>query len=229
MANLMPEVKPVVTSMPTTGWFLQTSGSARKRVSQNKGTSVRGIFDVTGVPGHTHNASAVISVDADYTQYRENAIAIGAGVWAADALLPMPIGLLRDSVEPDNADERYDRAIERCVGYISLRPENCANFIREPTRSIGEVRTLVAPKARLDTLTYVEELAGWRVPDSAAFPPGAAGPNTGDRPALVSEFPDIHLQVGPISCPGTPTRTKRAAWFALATWRPRGSGTECTR
>ena len=28
MANVMPEVKPVVTSMPTTGWFLQTSGSS---------------------------------------------------------------------------------------------------------------------------------------------------------------------------------------------------------
>ena len=64
MANPLPEVRPVVTSMPTTGWFMQTSGSARKRVSANKGTSTQGLFDVSGVPGHTHNSSAVLSVDA---------------------------------------------------------------------------------------------------------------------------------------------------------------------
>ena len=78
--------------------------------------------------------------------------------------------MLTDSIDPDNADERYERAIERCIGYITLQPENCMSSIREPTRSIGEVRTLVTPKARLNTLTYVEEQGGWRVPDPVAFP-----------------------------------------------------------
>ena len=80
-------------------------------------------------------------------------------------------------------DERYDRAIERCVGYITMAPENCQSFIREPTRSISEIRTLVAPRTQLDTLTYVEELGGWHVPSGGA---GASSP-------LVSEFPDIKI------------------------------------
>ena len=119
MANQRPEVIPDVRTMPTTGWFYQTSGSARRRVTKNTGSATAGIFDVTGVPGHTHNASAVVSVDADYTRYRANAITVNAGVWSY-AALRLLIHLLTDSLEPDNADERYERAIERCVGYMTL-------------------------------------------------------------------------------------------------------------
>ena len=64
MANELAEVMPKVQSMPTTGWFCQTSGSARRRVVQNKSKTktldTEGIFDVAGVPGHTHNTSAVV-------------------------------------------------------------------------------------------------------------------------------------------------------------------------
>ena len=174
MANPLPEVIPEVTSMPTTGWRIQTGGSARRRVASNKGDSLFGYYDVRGVPGHTHNASAVVSVNADYTRYRTVVINVGENVWAYGAL-NFPVHMLTDSIDPDNAAERYDRAIERCIGYITLRPENCMSSIREPTRSIGEVRTLVTPKARLDTLTYVEEQGGWRVPDPIAFPVGFGG------------------------------------------------------
>lgn len=154
MANQFPEVLPEVRSMPTTGWFCQTGGSARRRVTSNSSpTEDQGVYNVRGVPGHTHNASAVVSVDADYSKYRDAAIDVPANVWAVGAL-NMPIGLLTDSEEPDNASERYDRAIEKCVGYMSLFPENCTGHIREPTRSISEIRTLVAPKARLETLTW---------------------------------------------------------------------------
>ena len=104
-------------------------------------------------PRTVHNASAVVEVDADYTRYRDGALAIGAGnVFGAAAIL-FPAGQLVDSVLPDNADERFDRAVERCVKSIELRPENCTGNINEPTRAMAEVRTLVASKARLATLT----------------------------------------------------------------------------
>ena len=199
MANELPEVIPSVQSMPTTGWFCQTSGNARKRVAQNisAGTQgnidTRGTYAVTGVPGHTHNASAVISVDADYSAYRERAITIPALVWAYGAL-ELPVGLLTDSIEPDNAEERYERAIERCVGYTVLRPENCSGSIREPTRSIGEIRSLVTPKSRLDTLTYVEERRGWRVPLNA----NDVDEKT-EREPLVSGFPDVYIDMRPLT------------------------------
>ena len=68
MANQFPEVLPEVRSMPTTGWFCQTGGSARRRVTSNSSpTEDQGVYNVKGVPGHTHNASAVVSVDADYS------------------------------------------------------------------------------------------------------------------------------------------------------------------
>ena len=198
MANPLPEVTPVVTSMPTSGWRIQTGGSARRRVVHNKGTTLDAVYDVAGVPGHTHNASAIISVNADYTRYRQVALNVGANIWAYGAL-NLPAGLLTDSIDPDNADERYERAIERCVGYITLQPENCMSSIREPTRSIGEVRTLVTPKARLNTLTYVEEQGGWRVPDPGAFPPAGAVANTGMRSLLGSSYPDISIDMRPLS------------------------------
>ena len=194
MANPLPEVTPVVTSMPTSGWRIR---SARRRVVYNKGTTLDAVYDVAGVPGHTHNASAIISVNADYTRYREVALNVGANIWAYGAL-NLPARMLTDSIDPDNADERYERAIERCIGYITLQPENCMSSIREPTRSIGEVRTLVTPKARLNTLTYVEEQGGWRVPDPVAFAPAGA-PNTGMRSLLGSSYPDISIDMRPLS------------------------------
>ena len=76
MANELPEVVPQVQSMPTTGWFCQTSGNARRRITKNTGSSENGIYDVAGIPGHSHNASAVISVDADYSRYRQTALSV---------------------------------------------------------------------------------------------------------------------------------------------------------
>ncbi len=192
MANELPEVVPEVQSMPTTGWFCQTDGAARRRITKNTSSFPNeGTFDVTGVPGHSHNANAVVSVDANYSKYRTSAITIPARVWSA-AALAFPVGLLTDSEVVDNESERYDRAIERCVGYTALFPENCTGHIREPTRSIGEVRTLVAPKARLDTLTYVEDRAGWRVPND-----GDDVKEQTERDAMVSDFPDIYIDVRP--------------------------------
>ena len=187
MANQLPEVLPEVQSMPTTGWFCQTGGNARLRVTQNTSAiATEGVYNVKGVPGHTHNSSAVVSVDADYTKHRDSAIDVPANVWAVGAI-NIPAGLLTDSEEPDNAEERYDRAIEKCVGYISLFPENCTGHIREPTRSIGEIRTLVAPKTRLETLTYIDERGGWRVPVDADDEKNV-------RQALVSDFRREHLR-----------------------------------
>ena len=190
MANQLPEVLPQVISMPTTGWLCQTGGKARRRIAANSSpVDTEGIYDVKGVPGFTHNSSAVISVDADYTKYRDANITVPANVWN-EGDLQFPAGLLTDSEEPDNADERYDRAIERCVGYISLFPENCTGHIREPTRSISEIRTLVAPKSRLETLTYNDEMGGWRIPVDAED-------EKRECDALVSSFPDIKVSVLP--------------------------------
>ena len=198
MANELKEVLPAVHSMPTTGWFCQTSGSARKRVTRNTSSfksgslDIEGTFDVKGVPGHTHNANAVVSVDANYSKYRSRALTVPAGIWSR-AQLDLPVGLLTDSDVVDNAAERYERAIERCVGYTGLFPENCTGHIREPTRSIGEIRTLVTPKARLDTLTYVEERGGWMLPNDADDQK-----ETTTRTPLVSDFPDVYIDVRPL-------------------------------
>ena len=64
-----------------------------------------------------------------------------------------------DSAEIDESD--YDRALERGIGEITIVPENCHQQIREPTRAISELRTLVMPKDKRDTLTYVEEVGGF--------------------------------------------------------------------
>ena len=162
MANVLPEVRPLVESMPHEGFVMQTGGSARRSFIKNNG------FDhyfVHGVPGHTHNASAMLSVTADYSERRGVAEDIGAGVWAEEKV-DLAVDDFTDSVEPENATELYDRAIERGIGTITLIPENCQHIIKEPARSISEVRTIVSGKDRLDTLTYVNNEYGWVDPVS---------------------------------------------------------------
>ena len=60
MSVIHSEVRPQVQQMPHEGFVLQTGGSARKRVIKTYGGANE--FRVSGVPGHTHNASAVVSV-----------------------------------------------------------------------------------------------------------------------------------------------------------------------
>ena len=137
MANVLPEVRPLVESMPHEGFVMQTGGSARRSFIKNNG------FDhyfVHGVPGHTHNSSAMLSVTADYSERRGVAEDISAGVWAEEKV-DLGVNDFTDSVEPDDAAQLYDRAIERGIGTITLIPENCQHIIKEPARSISEVRT----------------------------------------------------------------------------------------
>ena len=115
---------------------MQTGGSARRSSIKNNG------FDhyfVHGVPGHTHNASAMISLTADYSEQRGVTEHISAGVWAEEKVDLNPFDFM-DSTEPEDAEQLYDRAIERGIGQSTLIPENCQHIIQEPTRSISEVR-----------------------------------------------------------------------------------------
>ena len=119
-------------------------------------------YNVSGIPGHTHNASAVVSITADYTKTRAAAITISENAWGPGQII-IPAAVPEDSAVPEDFEERADRVIERGIGTIAMAPENCNSFISEPTRSISEIRTLVCPSYQLDTLTYVEGgLAGRR-------------------------------------------------------------------
>ena len=150
MAQLRAEVRPLVSNMPTEGF---EGGSARRRVVP---------FD-----GHTHNASAVCSVLVDNTE-RSNVPIIINDHFAYQAV-NVPGDRFTDSHEFDEPE--YDRALERGIGEIAIIPENCHQEIREPARAISELRTLVMPKDKRDTLTYVEEVGGFvdvstgKVPD----------------------------------------------------------------
>jgi hypothetical protein len=168
MFQTQSEVRPAVTGMPMDGYVLQTGGSARRRVikplnkQEKNGTNVYPIqneYRVSGVPGHTHNSSAVASVLVDLTQTRGFTKSFNAE-WS-EKVIELETDQPGDSDAYDNSDPRFERALERGIGEIALRPENCHHEIREPVRSISEVRTLVAPDDRLQTLTYVEEVGGF--------------------------------------------------------------------
>ena len=167
MSQVQSEVRPNVTRMPMSGYLLQTGGSARKRVINplNKQAAtdqfpIQNEYRVSGVPGHTHNSSAIVSVLVDLTRTRGFDKDF-PNVWAGVPIL-FRAADPGDSVVVRDEDERFNRALERGIGEICLRPENCHHEIREPARSISEVRTLVAPDDRLQTLTYVEEVGGLR-------------------------------------------------------------------
>ena len=162
MANILPEVQPFVTSMPSKGYDLQTGGSARRSFIKNTDDT----YFIHGVPGHTHNASAMISVTAEYSLKRESTSTINTS-WA-NAVVTLEDDNYTDSIDLRDRDERFDRAIERGIGRIIMIPENTNHMIEEPVRSISEIRTIVSPKDQLKTLTYVSNVHGdgWVDPDT---------------------------------------------------------------
>ena len=86
-----------------------------------------------------------------------------------------------DSAVVDESE--YDRAIERGIGEIAIITENCHQEIREPVRDIYELRTLVTPKDKLDTLTYVEEVGGF------------VDQQTGEVPGEEPAYPDVQVDL----------------------------------
>ena len=185
MAQLRPEVRPDVTNMPVDGFLMQTGGSAKRRVVPFD-TSMSS-YKVTGVPGHTHNCSAVCSVLVDNTEKSNVAFTISEHFGNAEVVHAVNdengllIGRYTDSAVVDEAD--YDRAIERGIGEIAIIPENCHQEIREPVRDIYELRTLVTPKDKLDTLTYVEEVGGF------------VDQQTGEVPGEEPAYPDVQVDL----------------------------------
>ena len=57
------DVRPVVRNMRPDGYVLQTAGP-RPAVLEMEGDQTRPLFRVTGVPLHTHNASALLQIEA---------------------------------------------------------------------------------------------------------------------------------------------------------------------
>ena len=133
MAQQRTEVKPLVSSMPGAGFQLQTGGSARRRLVKNESDS----YKVTGVPGHTHNASAVLSLLCDHTRTRPRRFTL------TDEFAHVPV--VHADADPGDSEptqeDAYDRAIERGIGEIAVIPENCHQEIREPMRAIGEAES----------------------------------------------------------------------------------------
>ena len=176
MAEHSAEVHPHVQTMPGSEAFvLQTGGSARRRSIKPEGAAPTITFRVSGVPGHTHNTSAVASVLCDLARKRGFTHDL-VDAWG-DAPVEMDEAEIGDSDPVIDEDARFDRAIERAVGAITLIPENCHQQIREPTRSIAEIRQLVTPQDKLRTVTYVEEVGGFVNPVTGAV--------------HISDYPDI--------------------------------------
>ena len=68
--------------MPDKGYDLQTGGSARRSFIKNNDDT----YYIHGVPGHTHNASAMISVTAEYSRKRGIVRTIGTA-WANEPVV----------------------------------------------------------------------------------------------------------------------------------------------
>ena len=70
--HILAEVRPFVSSMPEEQYVAQTNGSARMRIAK----FVDGRYHVRGVPGHTHNSTAICSVEADFSKKRTSNLVV---------------------------------------------------------------------------------------------------------------------------------------------------------
>ena len=152
----------MVRNMRPEGYVLQTGGSATRQEILMEGSQQDPLFRVTGVPLHTHNATALLEVEMSMvseavggTRFVSN-----AGEFSAPDLNIAAGDLVEAYEDKDDFQEdidRLQRAIEFGVGRVQLQPENCVNFISEPTRAIAEIRTLVCAKDSLKTMTFVDQ------------------------------------------------------------------------
>ena len=154
--HVLPEVRPEVTNMPEQTYVAMTDGSARSRELPFSNSS----FQVRGVPKHTHNATAISSISGNFSNRLVAEVDLAPG-WCADEE-KHAVDDFTDSVffAPAAEVSIYERAIEKGVGRIRLIPENCHQQIDEPTRAIAEIRSIVASKQQLESMTYVEEEGG---------------------------------------------------------------------
>ena len=174
--HVLPEVRPFVRNMPEETYVVQTDGSARSRELKTDNFRVR----ISGVPGHTHNSTAIASISHDFSLTRQVATTLPASVFS-DAAVALLATDYTDSAQIEDETRRLDRAIEKGIGRISVIPENCHQQIEEPVQAIAEVRTLVTAKDQLESLTYIEELGG--------FVDATSGVATG------SAFPDVYIDM----------------------------------
>ena len=112
------------------------------------------------MPRHTHNASALIQVQARGTfpitsaahtvsyagEFSEEKTEIRAGDFESQGAL-----------SEEEVESRFRRSIEWGIGRIELQPENSRNKISEPTRAISEIRTLVCPREIRESSTFIEK------------------------------------------------------------------------
>ena len=160
-AHVLAEVRPMVTNMPDHQYVAQTDGSARMRIAKFND----GRYRVKGVPGHTHNSTAICSIEADFSSKRANALTVNPSF----SYVPEEKYEADEYITGDTeniTDPRFDRAVEKCIGRIRLVPENCHNEIEEPGRSIAEVRTIVSSQNQLKSLTYVDEMGTMVYPEN---------------------------------------------------------------
>ena len=160
--HTLQDVRPVVRNMRPEGYVLQTGGSATRKEILMEGSQKNPLFRVTGIPLHTHNATALLEVEMSMINepIDEARRLSEAGEFSVDAL-DLGIG---DFVEAYNEQDdllqdtsSLQRAIEFGIGTVQLQPENSVNFISEPTRAIAEIRTLVSPNDALKTMTFVDQ------------------------------------------------------------------------
>ena len=158
----LQDVRPVVRNMRPEGYVLQTGGSATRKEIRMEGSQKNPLFRVTGIPLHTHNATALLEVEMSmiHEPIDEARRLSEAGEFSVDAL-DLGIG---DFVEAYNEQDdllqdtsSLQRAIEFGIGTVQLQPENSVNFISEPTRAIAEIRTLVSAEDALKTMTFVDK------------------------------------------------------------------------
>ena len=199
--HVLPEVRPFVTNMPEETYVVQTDGSARSRELKTDNFRVR----ISGVPGHTHNSTAIASISHDFSLRRQVATTLPESLFS-DSAVNLLATDYTDSAEIDNETRRLDRAIEKGIGRITVIPENCHQQIEEPVQAIAEVRTLVTSKNQLESLTYIEELGGW-VDATSGVATGTGFPDVyidmlgyGGTVALAATGPLAQGPSGPSGC-----------------------------
>ena len=131
----LQDVRPLVRNMRPDGYILQTGGSATRQVIAAEGDQVNPLFRVTGVPLHTHNASALLEVEV--TMATSTNLTKQLSYAGEFSELDTTLELGEHHQPEEDVDDvrntfkaRMQRSIDWGIGRVELRPENSVNYIR---------------------------------------------------------------------------------------------------
>ena len=186
----LQDVRPLVRNMRPDGYILQTGGSATRQEIQVEGDQVNPLFRVTGVPLHTHNASALLQIEASMSTRTDESRPLSYAGEFSELDMNLEVGEHYQATVPETRTivERINKSLDRAIDWRRSRGaaagEQCQLHLRAHARDFRDPHAGVAPDG---VGTEHARYGGLRLHDARGRARGVPGQIHRDGPVAARE------------------------------------------